>query len=70
MAEQFDMNIYKNALQNGSYAPPQNSVAQNTTSNIVYNSDSVQNPNLVYMTESVNRNNLEYRHFSNNSKDK
>lgn len=70
MAEQFDMDIYNIALNNGSYTPPQNSTTQDVSSNLSYVGDSAPNPNLVYMTEGHNLNNVDYRNFSNNSEKK
>lgn len=62
MSEVFDMNIYNNALNNGSYIPPQNSEPQ--ASNIQYVRDSAPSQNIVYMTEGLNTHNIEYRNFS------
>ena len=66
MAEQFDMNIYNIALNNGFYTEPKNDTNSVTTSNLVFVGDSTPNQNLTYLTESYHPENIEYRQFSNN----
>lgn len=63
MAETFDMNIYNDALKQGSYTPPQNTEPQ--ISNIQYIGDSAPSQNIVCMAESLNPHNVEYRNFCN-----
>jgi hypothetical protein len=69
MAEEFDMDIYNIALENGSYTEQNNVTNSVDTSNIIYVGDSAPNPNLVYLTESYHSGNIEYKQFSD-TKDK
>ncbi|MBR5402174.1 MAG: hypothetical protein IK102_10235 [Treponema sp.] len=67
MAEQFDMDIYNNALDNGYYTEPKNVTTPINASNIVYVGDSGSNLNLEYLSESNHSRNVEYKQFSNNT---
>lgn len=62
MSEKFDMNIYNNALNNGSYTPPKDATPQPPT--IQYVGDSSPESNVIYMTEGFKLQHVEHKDFS------
>ncbi len=67
MAEQFNMDIYKAALEKGYYEPPKDNAGVNKSPNLVFLGDSVsfdKNSNLTRLAEDYKPHNIEFRQFS------